>query len=172
MDGSDRIRKRHLIRRRGHFTFCPPVCPSVRLSMCRISFPSFSLFAPPTDQPIALRQDTATAYRSCNACRDHPTMDESTRFFSPDIPRPQSALQLEFADEWYLRGRRGGGGNRQTERSQNGDDTTSWTIYGRKVDRTHEWQIATTGTEFPGQNFVTYENNRSNRVKKSNVSNT
>lgn len=80
-DGSDRIRKRHLIRRRGHFTFCPPVCPSVRPSMCRISFPSFSLFAPPTDRPIAPRQDTATAYRSCNACRDRSTTGESTRFF-------------------------------------------------------------------------------------------
>lgn len=95
-DGSDRIRKRHLIRRRGHFTFCPPVCPSVRPSMCRISFPSFSLFAPPTDRPIAPRQDIATAYRSCNACRDRPTTDESRFFFFPDIPRPQSAFQLEL----------------------------------------------------------------------------
>lgn len=98
-DDSGRIRKRHLIRRRGHFTFCPPVCPSVCPSI-RISFPSSSLFAPPTDQ--------SRHVRTLPPHIDHATCVEIARrdFFFLDILYPWPALQLELTDEWYLREKR------------------------------------------------------------------
>lgn len=158
-DGSDRIRKRHLIRRRGHFTFCPPVCPSARPSMCRISFPSFSLFAPPTDRPIAPRQDAATAYRSCNACGDRPRWRRD--FFSPLSPARYSAQPAVRASirarGWMVLAKEKKNAGRQKD-PEDGHDTTSRAVYGQErwMRARHEWQIAVTGAEFArGRKFAT-----------------
>jgi len=106
-DGSNRIRKRHLIRRRGHFTFCPPVCPSVRPSRpCVASlFPrSRFLHRRPTNRATSGHRHRVSIMQRVQRSLDDERIDEI--FFSPDIPRPQSALQLELADEWYLRGKK------------------------------------------------------------------
>ena len=128
-DGTDRIRKRHLIRRRGHFTFRLSAHLSVHPCVASLFSRSRFLHRRPTNQSRHVRTPPPRI--------DHATRAEITRrrtnrgdfFFSPDIPRPQSALQLELADEWYLRGRGGKGTNRQKD-PRMGMILRHGTIYG------------------------------------------
>lgn len=129
-DGSDRIRKRHLIRRRGHFTFCPPVCPSVRPSMCRVSFPSFPLFAPrrPTDQSRHVRTPPPRIDHATRA-EIAPATDSNRRDFFPRYSAPAVRASIR-ARGWMVLREREGKKSGQTERSEDGHDTTSWAVYG------------------------------------------